>query len=855
MDFNFVPPAHPIHEADVEENRVHVRDAYPVTDEEAHSFAPTCDRRRQPLLEHQPTQPRVRQSQHRVKSTRTVRRKKSLAKCTIVLCTVLSIVFFALYLNALKKTSDEPGAGMPTLAPAPAPTSAPSPAPFPAPQFCYDFNDRRVLERRAVTLDSWDPSCVSGPLYNLAMIHTGDRILDYTQHQFVNFFGGPQTSVDGTPYANLHTSVPETGVVFFFECNLTRSIGARDLSIDSLVSANGTASRLHFDYNMWTVEPNIQTWSVLMKSSNTNDEYVRLDTRTHETRRFTDEARPWREAGYDIAHILRNNASNVHIRFELGETHNFLYATTSEAGLAVDNVCFYNHDQVPIPPPVVPEPAIQPPATVGNHTDCQFSFDMDDFRSRPFQRQALRFKGQHVTKNLYGPVERSMPFVMSPGEIEPIVIAHPGHGRPSYPYSFHLTQYDYVFGVGGLMLVQTIVHTFNPFAFWREFENETIAAVKCNDTGALEVVLGDDLATEYFPATTCLVKFVLSGHPSMGWNGAEIELGGSGGSRFGTNYLPIGSVFTMSTTASLDIAAGQDLSVVLLDKGIIPTDVSFQILDARQGNAQLYASPTFDTKAVGYEFVSIQCDPQGSGTILPQGISTPPPTPQPTLPPVSLDMPAPTRFPPDTVLEATCERYDEFGDLLNNTPGALFLPTYGVLPQCTLDDSGIYGWTLATGGSNSPDTGPGLVHGGTPGTLPEDNVFIITEASFPAQRGETSVMTCGPYDFSAQVSANDELVFSFDYYMYGANITYLQAELCSSSTSATAPDHCEYAAALYGQQQTNDSQPWLTSSVAVPQSLLDGGAALYYRFSSACGADYQGDVAVDNVCFGINQLN
>ncbi len=148
----------------------------------------------------------------------------------------------------------------------------------------------------------------------------------------------------------------------------------------------------------------------------------------------------------------------------------------------------------------------------------------------------------------------------------------------------------------------------------------------------------------------------------------------------------------------------------------------------------------------------------------------------------------------------------------------------------TFNNTGGFIWRANKGYTPSANTGPLYDH--TLGT--NAGVYLYTEASNPSQAGDVAnlISPC----ISLPASGNINL--SFWYFMYGSSITGLHVDIFSNG--AWIND----LFTLTGQQQNSQNSSWQKANVSLASYL---GNTVKFRFRVIRGADYKGDVAIDDV--------
>ncbi|MAC95923.1 MAG: hypothetical protein CMC96_10505 [Flavobacteriales bacterium] len=139
-----------------------------------------------------------------------------------------------------------------------------------------------------------------------------------------------------------------------------------------------------------------------------------------------------------------------------------------------------------------------------------------------------------------------------------------------------------------------------------------------------------------------------------------------------------------------------------------------------------------------------------------------------------------------------------------------------------------YQWYSNIGGTISGSTGPDSDNTTGNGT------FMYTEASSPAAQGDTAWLTSPCIDLSNSI--DPALVFW--YHMYGADIDTLSVQIDSMGTWVTIDT-------LIGQKQSASTDPYLSDTISLVN--FNSLTNTNIRFQMVRGADYYGDVAIDDV--------
>ncbi|RLD68163.1 MAG: hypothetical protein DRI84_00490 [Bacteroidetes bacterium] len=166
---------------------------------------------------------------------------------------------------------------------------------------------------------------------------------------------------------------------------------------------------------------------------------------------------------------------------------------------------------------------------------------------------------------------------------------------------------------------------------------------------------------------------------------------------------------------------------------------------------------------------------------------------------------------------------ENFESFIVGTPGTLG-------NNWTSSSVGTFLWTVDNGGTPSSNTGPSVDH--TLGT--SVGKYLFTEATSAAQ-GDIANLVSPCIDLS---SANAGARLKFWYHMYGADIVGLYADVYYNGA------WINNVHTITGQQQTSNSAAWQQAVVSL--NLYVGGP-IKIRFRVIRGANYQGDVAIDDI--------
>ena len=131
----------------------------------------------------------------------------------------------------------------------------------------------------------------------------------------------------------------------------------------------------------------------------------------------------------------------------------------------------------------------------------------------------------------------------------------------------------------------------------------------------------------------------------------------------------------------------------------------------------------------------------------------------------------------------------------------------------------VFRWVVGTGTTPSGSTGPAAASN-----------FIYSEASY-GTAGDVATVTMPNMQFT-----DSNLVFSFDYHMYGATMGNLYAEYDAGSGWVTFDS-------IVGQQQTGATDPWITRNTVLTNPM----SVFTIRLRAEKGTSFTGDMAIDNV--------
>ena len=152
----------------------------------------------------------------------------------------------------------------------------------------------------------------------------------------------------------------------------------------------------------------------------------------------------------------------------------------------------------------------------------------------------------------------------------------------------------------------------------------------------------------------------------------------------------------------------------------------------------------------------------------------------------------------------------------------------------TFSNTGVFNWRADAGGTPSSYTGPVVDH--TLGT--NLGKYLYTEASVPAVTGEVTNMISP----CIAIPSSGNISMSFWYHMYGQTITGLHVDILHNGIWVND------VYSITGQQQTSNTASWMNATVALNSYL---GSTVKFRFRVIKGADYQGDVAIDDFFVGV----
>jgi hypothetical protein len=133
-----------------------------------------------------------------------------------------------------------------------------------------------------------------------------------------------------------------------------------------------------------------------------------------------------------------------------------------------------------------------------------------------------------------------------------------------------------------------------------------------------------------------------------------------------------------------------------------------------------------------------------------------------------------------------------------------------------------YEWMLNSGSTPSSNTGPNGDH--TSGS----GYYAYVEAS-NGNSGDEALLYSPCFDFSG----NTLVKITYWYHMYGADITTLYFDVKMPSGWVTYDS-------IVGQQQSSSNDAWLKKQYVLPDTICQ------VRFRTYKGADYEGDVAIDD---------
>ncbi|MGY8964332.1 MAG: fibronectin type III domain-containing protein [Flavobacteriales bacterium] len=131
----------------------------------------------------------------------------------------------------------------------------------------------------------------------------------------------------------------------------------------------------------------------------------------------------------------------------------------------------------------------------------------------------------------------------------------------------------------------------------------------------------------------------------------------------------------------------------------------------------------------------------------------------------------------------------------------------------------VFRWVVGSGSTPSGSTGPAGASN-----------FIYSEASY-GTTGNIATVTMPNMQFT-----DSNLVFSFDYHMYGATMGNLYAEYDAGSGWVAFDS-------IVGQQQTGATDPWITRNTVLTNPM----SVFTIRLRAEKGTSFTGDMAIDNV--------
>ncbi len=147
--------------------------------------------------------------------------------------------------------------------------------------------------------------------------------------------------------------------------------------------------------------------------------------------------------------------------------------------------------------------------------------------------------------------------------------------------------------------------------------------------------------------------------------------------------------------------------------------------------------------------------------------------------------------------------------------------------------SSSFRWNPDKGGTPSSSTGPSVDH-----TSEDANgMYIFTEAS-SGNEGDFAYAYTPPFDLS---SLSNPAV-KFYYHMYGADMGTLELQISDDGGSSWTT-----LVTISGQQQTSSSEAWRPSYTELSAY---AGKTVKFRFKATRGADYTGDMAIDDFYVG-----
>lgn len=152
----------------------------------------------------------------------------------------------------------------------------------------------------------------------------------------------------------------------------------------------------------------------------------------------------------------------------------------------------------------------------------------------------------------------------------------------------------------------------------------------------------------------------------------------------------------------------------------------------------------------------------------------------------------------------------------------------------TFNNSGVFNWRANSGGTFSQYTGPNVDH--TSGST--SGIYLYTESSSPAVQGEVTelISPC------VAIPSTGNISLSFWYHMYGQDITGLHVDIHHNGVWTND------IYTILGQQQLSNGSPWLNATVSLSAY---SGSTIKLRFRVIRGANYRGDVAIDDIFIGV----
>ncbi len=142
----------------------------------------------------------------------------------------------------------------------------------------------------------------------------------------------------------------------------------------------------------------------------------------------------------------------------------------------------------------------------------------------------------------------------------------------------------------------------------------------------------------------------------------------------------------------------------------------------------------------------------------------------------------------------------------------------------------LFRWNVDEGSTISGSTGPNVDH--TTGSSTGN--YLFTEAS-SGSAGDEAYVYSPIYDLSSLTTP----LIKFWYHMYGAAMGELHLDIDAGSGWVN-----DITTALIGQQQANQSDPWLERTVDLSTY---SGQTVKFRFRGIKGSSYTGDMAIDDV--------